>query len=117
LRVLLVDDHRIVREGIAATLAGERDVQIVGQAANGREAVDLARQLQPDVVVMDVAMPIMAGDEATQQITRDLPGTRVVALSMLENAGTARRMRRAGAAAYLLKTAPSEELLAAIRGR
>jgi PAS domain S-box-containing protein len=117
LRVLLVDDHTIVREGIRIMLAGEPDIEIVGQAGNGREAVELAHRLQPDVVVMDVSMPVMPGDEATRRIRQDLPQTRVVALSMHDNTAVAESMRRAGAAAYLLKTAPAENLLAAIRGR
>ncbi len=116
LRVLLVDDHKIVREGLESMLVEERDIEIIGQAGNGREAIDLAHELQPDVVVMDVAMPVMGGDEATRQIKQHLPDTRVVALSMFDDARIAERMRRAGAATYLLKTAPSEELLAAIRG-
>ncbi len=117
LRVLLVDDHKIVREGIQIMLAGEADIEIVGQAGNGREAVELAHRLRPDVVVMDVSMPVMSGDEATRRIKQDLSQTRVVALSMHDNAAVAEKMRRAGAAAYLLKTAPAEDLLAAIRGR
>jgi DNA-binding NarL/FixJ family response regulator len=115
-RVLLVDDHKIVRQGIESMLVGEPDMEIVGQAGNGREAVDLACQLQPDVVVMDVAMPVMGGDEATRRIKLHLPETRVIALSMFDDTRIAERMRRAGAIAYLLKTAPSEDLLAAIRG-
>ena len=115
LRVLLADDHKIVREGIESILEGEPDIEIVGQAGDGQEAVDLANQLEPDVVVMDVSMPTVSGDEATRRIKRGLPQTRVVALSMHDEAWVKRRMSRAGAAAYLLKTAPSEELLAAIR--
>jgi DNA-binding NarL/FixJ family response regulator len=92
-------------------------VCIVGQAANGREAVNLAHELQPDVVVMDVSMPLMNGDEATRQIKAHLPRTRIVALSMHEQGEMVESMRRAGADGYVLKTAPSEELLAAIRGR
>ncbi len=116
LRVLLADDHKIVREGIGCMLVAEPDIEIVGQAGNGREAVDLAYQLEPDVVVMDVSMPVMSGDEATRQIKLHLPQTRVIALSMHDEARVMDRMCKAGAAAYLLKTAPSEELLAAIRG-
>jgi PAS domain S-box-containing protein len=116
LRVLLADDHRIVREGIESMLAGELDMKIVGQAGNGREAVDLACRLEPDVVVMDVSMPVMSGEEATRQIMRHLPQTRVIALSMHDEAQVTDRMRSAGATAYLLKTALAEELLAAIRG-
>jgi PAS domain S-box-containing protein len=115
LRVLLVDDHEVMREGLAALLKEQQDMEIVAQAGNGREAVDLAYRLQPDVVIMDAAMPVMAGDKATRQIKRHLPQTRVVALSMFHENEMADRMRRAGAAVYLLKTAPSDELLAAIR--
>ena len=117
LRVLLVDDHKIVRQGIRAMLAEATDIEVVGEAANGREAIELADQLVPDVIVMDMAMPIMAGDEATRQIKLHLPDTRVVALSMFDDTQVADRMRQAGAAAYLLKTAPAEELLTAIRGQ
>jgi PAS domain S-box-containing protein len=117
LRVLLVDDHKVMREGLAALLSEQADLEVVGQAGNGREAVELADRLGPDVVVMDVAMPLMAGEEATRQIKLHLPRARVVALSMLEEADMAAAMRQAGAETYLLKTAPSDELLAAIRGR
>jgi PAS domain S-box-containing protein len=116
LRVLLVDDHKIVREGLEAMLIEEQDIQVVGQAGNGQEAVEMARRLEPDVIVMDVAMPVMAGDEATRRIRQESPHIRVIALSMFDDPRTADRMRKAGATAYLLKTAPSEQLLAAIRG-
>ncbi len=116
LRVLIADDHEIVRHGLGSLLAEATDVELVGEAGNGREAVDLAYQLRPDVVVMDVAMPLMNGDEAARQIRRHLPQTRIVALSMYDEAGAAEKMRRAGAEVYLLKTAPADELLAAIRG-
>ena len=117
MRVLLVDDHKVMREGLAAMLCREPDLEIAGQATNGREAVELARTLQPDVVVMDVALPMLPGDEATRQIRRHLPSTRVIGLSMFEEPGVAQRMRDAGADAYLPKTGPSENLLAAIRGQ
>jgi signal transduction histidine kinase len=116
LRVLLADDHKVVREGLAILLNEQEDIEVVGQAANGREAVNLAHKLQPDVVVMDVSMPVMEGDEATRQIKQHLPQTRVIALSMHDEARVMDQMCEAGASAYLLKTAPSEELLAAIRG-
>jgi len=116
LRVLLADDHRVMREGLATMLNEEHDIEVVGQAGNGREAVDLAYQFAPDVVVMDVAMPVMTGDEATRQIKRHLPNTRVIALSMFEDAHVSMQMHKAGAETYLSKTGPSEELLAAIRG-
>jgi DNA-binding NarL/FixJ family response regulator len=117
LRVLLVDDHQVVREGLAALLGEQQDLEIVGQAGDGREAVDLASVLEPDVIVMDATMPGMGGDEATRQIKRHQPHTRIVALSMLEEAQMSETMRKAGAEIYLVKTAPSEQLLAAIRGR
>ncbi len=117
LRVLLADDHEIVREGLRSLLSDEHDVQVVGEAANGREAVDQAYRLQPDVVIMDVAMPLINGDDATRQIKMHLPKTRVIALSMHEEPDMLEKMRRAGAEGYILKTAPSEELLAAIRGK
>jgi PAS domain S-box-containing protein len=115
LRVLLADDHEVVREGLALLLNEQEDIEVVGQAANGLEAVDLAQRLRPDVVVMDVAMPLMEGDEATRQIKQDLPRTRVVGLSMFEEPDAVERMHQAGAERYMLKTAPAEELLAAIR--
>ncbi len=116
LRVLLVDDHEIVREGLAALLQDAPDIVIVGEAADGREAIDMTERLTPDVVIMDVSMPLMSGDEATRQIKQHRPSTRVVALSMYDEVDKRERMYAAGAEAYVLKTAPSEELLAAIRG-
>ena len=117
LRVLLADDHEIVRQGLASLLSEEDTIEIVGEAANGREAVDLAQKLEPDVVVMDVAMPIMGGDEAARQIKQDLPQTRIISLSMFEDPELREKMYQAGAENYVLKTAPSRELLAAIRGK
>jgi CheY-like chemotaxis protein/two-component sensor histidine kinase len=117
LRVLLADDHEIVREGLRSLLSDEHDVEVVGEAANGREAVDLASQLQPDVIIMDVSMPLIEGDEATRQIKTYLPETRVIAISMYDQAEKIDAMYRAGAEDYVLKTAPTEELLAAIRGK
>ena len=116
LGVLLVDDHKVVREGLAALLGSEQDIDIVGQAANGREAIEMVAELQPDVVMMDVAMPVMGGEEATRHIKRKWPQIRVIALSMFQEAAVAERMRKAGAEAYLLKTSPVQEVLAAIRG-
>jgi PAS domain S-box-containing protein len=116
LRVLLADDHQIVREGLLSLLSETTDIQVVGEAANGRDAINQAYQLQPDVVIMDVAMPLINGDDATRQIKLHLPRTRVIALSMYEDAEEVEKMRQAGAEGYILKTAPSEQLLAAIRG-
>jgi PAS domain S-box-containing protein len=116
LKVLLVDDHKVTREGLASLLDEQHDMEVVGQAGNGREAVDLAHKLQPDVIIMDSSMPVMGGDEATRQIKLHMSKIRVIALSMFDEPQMSRKMRRAGAEVYLLKTAPSEELLAAIRG-
>ncbi len=117
LRVLLADDHEIVRQGLASLLSGEDTIEIVGEAANGREAVDLADQLRPDVVIMDVSMPLMSGDEAARRIKQDLPQTRIISLSMFEDPELREKMYQAGAESYVLKTAPFRELLAAIRGQ
>jgi CheY-like chemotaxis protein len=117
LRVLLADDHEIVRQGLRTLLSDEHDVEVVGEAANGREAVDLAHRLKPDVIVMDVSMPLIEGHDATRQIKALLPQTRVIALSMYDQPEKMETMYRAGAERYVLKMAPSEELLAAIRGK
>jgi PAS domain S-box-containing protein len=117
LRVLIADDHEIVREGLASLLSEQKDMEVVAQAGNGREAVNLAGELRPDVVVMDASMPLMNGDEATRQIKTYLPGTRVVVLSMFEQEEMIQRMYRAGVEGYVSKTAPPDELLAAIRSK
>ena len=117
LRVLLVDDHAMVRQGLGMVLQETPDIVVVGEAANGREAIDLVNELRPDVVIMDVAMPVMSGEEATRQIKTHLPQTRVIALSMYDEPEKREMMYRAGAEGYVLKTASSEELLAAIRGK
>ncbi len=114
-RVLVVDDHKIVREGLASLLSEQSDIEVVGQAGNGREAVEMANRLSPNTVVMDVSMPLMNGDEATRQIKMMHPETRVIALSMFEDNEMVQKMFRAGAESYVLKTAPSESLLSAIR--
>jgi PAS domain S-box-containing protein len=117
LRVLLVDDHEIVRQGLASLLREASGIELVGEAPDGREAINLALDLQPDVVIMDVSMPLISGDQATQQIKAYLPKTRVIALSMYDEADKKQKMFEAGAEAYILKTVSAEELLAAIRGR
>ena len=114
--MLVVDDHKIVREGLASLLAEQHGIEVVGQAGNGREAVNLAFELHPNVVIMDVSMPLMNGDEATRQIRKLMPDTRVIALSMFEESETMQRMFQAGAERYVLKTAPSADLFAAVRG-
>ena len=116
IRVLLADDHKVVREGIKLVLTARTGIEIVGEAADGEEAVALALALRPDVVVMDVFMPRMNGVEATKRIVEQLPGIRVIGLSMHQGEEMAESMRRAGAMSYLSKDGPTEDLVATIRG-
>lgn len=115
IRVLIVDDHRIVREGIAGLLQMHKDIEVVGQAENGRAAVELARDLEPDAILMDVSMPIMDGVDATRSIVRELPAIRIIGLSMYDKQDMAEAMLAAGAVSYLPKGGPAAALLAAIR--
>jgi CheY-like chemotaxis protein/two-component sensor histidine kinase len=115
IRVALADDHAILRQGLVSLLMEEPDIEIVGEAGNGQEAVELARRMQPDVFLMDVTMPMVDGIEATRQITADLPAVRVVGLSMHDEEGMADAMARAGAAAYLPKGGAFNRLIETIR--
>jgi two-component system nitrate/nitrite response regulator NarL len=112
-----VDDHDVVRAGLAALLREAPGVELVGEATDGRKAIDMALNLRPDVVIMDVSMPLMGGDEATRQIKAYLPQTRVIALSMYDEAEKKQKMFEAGAEGYILKTVSGEELVCAIRGK
>jgi DNA-binding NarL/FixJ family response regulator len=113
--VLLAEDHPIVRVGFRALLNHERDIEVVGEAATGREAVQLTRKLRPAVVVMDVAMPLLNGLEATRQILRDFPDTRVLILSAHTDDAYVERALALGAAGYFLKQTSTDNLAAAIR--
>ncbi|MGH3145126.1 MAG: response regulator [Rubrobacter sp.] len=114
-RVLITDDHGVVRQGLRMFLSRDPEIEVVGEARNGEEAVRLARKLAPDVVLMDLLMPVMDGIEATKAIRAELPDVEVVALtSVLEDAAVTRAMR-AGAIGYLLKDTDAEELKRAIR--
>jgi PAS domain S-box-containing protein len=115
IRVLLADDHTIMRQGLRSLLSNEPDLMTVAEASDGEEAVALARELRPDVVVMDVSMPRINGIEATRRIKTDAPGAVVVALSMYESEDMASAMRAAGASAYLSKDKASEALCGVIR--
>jgi DNA-binding NarL/FixJ family response regulator len=113
--VLLTDDHRVVRQGIKMVLDLDPELEVVGEASNGEEALRMARRLEPDVVLMDLVMPVMDGVEATGEIRRELPDTEVVALtSVLEDASVTGAVK-AGAIGYLLKNTGGEELRQAIK--
>jgi len=114
-RVVLVDDHKIMREGLRAILERDAEMQVVGEAGDGRAGARMAGDLEPDLVVMDVAMQGMNGVEATRQILADRPAARVLALSMHCDGRFIREMLRAGAAGYMLKDCAGEELATAIR--
>lgn len=114
-RILLADDHQLMREGLTALIERQPDMEVVGTALEGREAVRLARELAPDLVLMDVAMPGMSGAEATRKITASLPAVRVLCLSMHVERRFVSAVLEAGAAGYLLKDCAQEELAEAIR--
>jgi len=114
-RVILADDHAIVREGLRSILENELGMTVLAQAENGREAVDLALKLRPDVVIMDISMPDLNGIEATRQILAGATGTRIVALSMHTDKRYVAEMLKAGASGYLLKHSALDELERAIQ--
>jgi DNA-binding NarL/FixJ family response regulator len=115
IRIVLADDHRLMRDGLRAILASEDDFEIVGEAENGREAVELAGTLVPDVVIMDIGMPDLNGVEATRQIKACNPAIKVVALSMYADRGYVLGTLEAGASGYLLKTNAYDEVHRAVR--
>ena len=115
IRILVADDHPIVRDGIVALLESAGDVKVVGTAATGLEAVELALKLSPDLVLMDLRMPGINGDEATARIVAAQPGIRIVVLTTYESDASILTAIEAGASGYLLKAAPQEEILAGIR--
>jgi len=113
--ILLVDDHDILRGGLAAVLNNEPDMEVVGEAEEGRGALDMVRQHKPDIVVMDVTMPHLNGIDATSQICKEVSETRVLALSMHGESKFVSRMLEAGAKGYLTKNCTPEELVNAVR--
>ena len=113
--VFLVDDHTIVRDGLRMLLEAEQDMVVVGEAGNGREAVEKVTQLRPDVVVTDIAMPEMNGIEAAEHIREICPSTRVIILSMYSTTEYILRALQAGARGYLLKESAGSELINAVR--
>jgi DNA-binding NarL/FixJ family response regulator len=114
-RILIAEDQALVRRGTTVLLSMEQDMEVVGQACDGIEAVSMAQQLRPDVVLMDLHMPRLGGVAATREITRDLPGTQVLVLTTLNDDETVFEAVRAGAHGYLLKDATEQELLDTIR--
>ena len=115
-RVLIVDDQTVVREGLAAILGTDPDLEVVGLAADGQQALALAAELQPDVVLMDLKMPVLDGVQATRQLQRQQPGIPVLVLSTYADEEWVLNALRAGAAGYLLKDTRREALVAAIKG-
>ena len=114
MKVLIADDHEIVRKGLRAILDGQRECEVVGEAADGRNAVSMAKDLLPDVVVMDLSMPSLNGLEATRQILKMRPQTKVLILTMHESDPLIREVLDAGARGYILKTDAGRDLLAAM---
>ena len=113
--ILLADDHEIIRNGLRSLIEKEGGLKVIGEAENGRTAIHLARELKPDVVVMDIGMPDLNGIEATRQITSEVPGVKVLALSMHTDKRFVTGMLKAGASGYMLKDGAFEELIHAIR--
>src|ERR1051325_7682360 len=113
--VLLADAHTVVRQGFRAVLQAEQDIAVVGEADTGRQAVGLARKLHPDVVLMDIAMPLLNGLEATHQILKEIPASTVLILSSYGDEEYVQQLTEAGAAGYLLKQTAATDLLKAIR--
>ena len=113
-RVLIADDHPVYREGLAMVLSSLPDVEVVGEAADGEEAVELASTLQPDVVLMDLSMPRLGGVEATRKVLAEVPGVQVLVLSMHEGADSVLAALRAGARGYLVKGSTKEEVARAL---
>jgi len=114
-RVLIVDDHKMFRDGLKMTINHEVDMVVVGEAENGQRAVELASELQPHIILMDVKMPVMDGIEATRQIHAKMPGIKILALSMYSDNSIISGMMRAGAVGYIIKGDDSEEMYKAIR--
>lgn len=114
LRILIADDHPLFRDGLRAMLASAPGTELIGEAASGEEAVALAAELQPDVVVMDVQMPGMSGIEATRKIVEESPHVRILIVTMFDDDGTVFAAMRAGARGYVLKGANYREMLRAI---
>jgi DNA-binding NarL/FixJ family response regulator len=115
IRIVLADDHAILRHGLSNAFEKEEDISVVGQANDGHSTIELVRELLPDAVIMDIAMPDLNGIEATRRIAKDYPQVKVIGLSMHSSDKYVREMFKAGASGYLLKNCPFEELVEAVR--
>jgi len=115
IRVVLVDDHLVMRQGLGMLVRDEEDMEVIGEASDGESAIELIRQLKPDVVLMDISMPGMTGIDAARIIHAELPEVRIIGLSMFDELERAQAMMEVGASAYLSKSGPAENLLATIR--
>ncbi|MEJ2734051.1 MAG: response regulator transcription factor [Anaerolineae bacterium] len=115
IRVMIVDDHSMVRRGLATILRVKADLELVGEANNGREAMQMCNEVQPDVILMDLVMPEMGGAEATQLIREQCPNIQVIALTSFQEKELVREALQAGAISYLLKNVSADDLAAAIR--
>ena len=115
IRVLIADDHPLVRQGVVAVVAAQSDMAVVGEAGDGREAVELFKKLRPDIALVDLGLPILDGIGVMEAIGAEFPGSRLIALTVYQGDEDIHRALQAGARAYLLKSAPSSQLVAAIR--
>jgi len=115
IRVLVVDDHTMVRDGITAVLTLQRDIEVVGEAVNGQDAIDKVKRLVPNVALMDIVMPVMSGLEATKRVTRDCPETRVLILTQYDDEENMFVAKQAGAHGFIPKRAASSDLIEGIR--
>ncbi|MBN1368487.1 MAG: response regulator transcription factor [Dehalococcoidales bacterium] len=115
IRVLVVDDHTVVRDGISALLALAGDMEVIGEANNGNEAIELIKKLMPNVVLMDIAMPVMGGLEATRRILKDFPGTKILVLTQYDDKEYFLPVIESGASGFISKAAASSELVTGIR--
>ncbi|EEF61478.1 response regulator [Pedosphaera parvula] len=115
IKILLADDHTVVRQGLCALLLAEHDIEIVAEAETGRQAVQMANRYLPNIIIMDVAMPLLNGLEATRQITSKLPGAKVLVLSSYGDEDSVQKLTEAGAAGYVIKQTAANDLVTAIR--
>ncbi len=115
IRVLIAEDHRTVREGLEMILKAQPDIEVVGEAGDGQAAVEMAKALNPDIVIMDVSMPQLNGLKATRELQRSRPNVKVLTLTRHKDDGYLQQLLRAGVSGYVLKQSPSTELLHAIR--